>query len=201
LRGMVEWERWGAGSRNGILVNGVHGGWDWCEHLKLSHESLGWAHRYPTFCHPHWVSKPWTLMRTQPNSQRTKVARPGILAWHLINPWWKLEGVRFHIDWALEFLVEQPKQTVFSEKSACFEVPDNNIISKWQPSSNSLILGKMMGLWDALLLHVLKVECLKSGDRPTPHIATGNNLIIRDRKEGTRTAFARSSLERGGNLH
>ena len=43
-----------------------------------------------------------------------------------------------------------------------FKVPDNIKRGKIQPSPIFLILGKVMGLWDALLLLVLKGRCFNS---------------------------------------
>ena len=53
------------------------------------------------------------------------------------------------------------KQTVFSEKMALFEVPDNRMIGKIHTAPKSFILGRVVGTWVALSPHVLKVGCLK----------------------------------------
>ena len=167
----------------------------------MRQESIGWADGYPNFWHPHWVFKPRTRMRTQPTSQRTKVMCPGMWSWHLLKPWWKLEGMRFNIDWALEFPVEKPKQTIFSGKSSIFEVTDSRSTSKMQTAPISFMLGRTMGIWVGPPPRVLKVECFKSWDHSMLCVAVGNSFIVRDGKDKTWAAFTRSSLERGWELH
>ena len=198
---MVEWERWGTGSR--IVKRYVHQvvPWHECEHLKLSPESLGWAPDYFNFCHSNWVSKPRTLLRVQPKFKWTKVVCGRIFSGQVLKPWWKFEELTFDIDWALEFPVEMTKQTVFSGKSSLFEVPDNRMVGKIQPAPISSISGRAIGPWVALPPHVLKVGCFKGCDHWILNIVAANSLIIRDVGDRYSRLITRSSLERGGNSH
>ena len=166
----------------------------------MSQESLGWAPGHPNFCHSNWVSKPRTLLRMQPKFKWTKVVCGGICSRQVLKPWWKFEGMRLNIVWALEFPVESWKQTVFSEKSSLFKVPDSRNTPKIQTAPFSFISGRRMGLWVALPPHALKIGCFKSWDHSLLCIVMDNSFIVRDVKDGTWAAFTRSSLERGGGV-